>query len=313
LYSVSTDTPNYQPRSGTIDIGTDNKEVQYWLLSNTRFSLVIEDRDEKGPVSDAEVRFDTVLEGKTDSRGILTIPVPRGKVYAIEIKKQGYQPFSESRIITDADALYAVEMSKAPVGAFIYAFDENHVPLSGADVYINGTKSGTTNQYGRSNFPNLVTGDYPVEVRKNGYVTSRQTISVSNQSGDYTFELPFESADLTIFVQDKEQKFVTDATIEINGIAEGMTDNHGQYTTKAKFNTFYNITASKDRYQPASVQKQVPQGNATASVNLTLEKNPDWGFITLIAVGAVGVLVIFAAIRMLGRRKRRHTLRRNDI
>jgi hypothetical protein len=313
LYSYSITAPDYQPRSGTIDVGIENKEVQYWLLSSKRFTFVIKDRDEKIPVPDAEVRIDTVLAGKTDSRGIVTTPVTRGKVYAIEIKKEGYQLVSESRSITDSDALYSVEISKAPVGAFIYVFDESHTPLAGADVYIHDTLSGTTNQYGRSNFPNLVTGSYPVEVRKSGYVTSSQTIVVSNQSGDYTFELSFENADLTIFVQDKDQKVVPNATIGLNGKTAGVTDDHGLYTARIKFNTLYNITASKDGYQPASAREQILRGNATKGVNLILEKNPDWGLVTLIAIGISLVLVIFAAIRMIGRRKRRHVMRRNEI
>ncbi len=68
----------------------------------------------------------------------------------------------------------------------------------------------------------------------------------------------------------------------------GVTDDHGQYRTKVKFNTLYNITAIKDAYQPVSVQKQFAQGNATASVTLIMEKNLDWGIITIIVIGALG-------------------------
>jgi hypothetical protein len=125
--------------------------------------------------------------------------------------------------------------------------------------------------------------------------------------------MTFENADLTLFVQDNEQKIVPNASIAINGNVLGVTDNHGQFNTKLKFNTLYNITASKDGYQPGSIQKQVIQGNATATATLTLEKSLDWGLITIIAAGVLGVLVLFAVIRMLGHRKRRHIMRRNDI
>ncbi len=139
---------------------------------------MIKDKNGKAPVPDAEVRIDNALVGKTDTRGSLIIPVTRGKVYTIEIKKGGYQTFTESRIISETDALYSVKLSKAPIGAFISVFDENHVPINGADVYINGTLSGTTNQSGRINFPNLVSGSYTVEVRKTGYVTVNRTIHI---------------------------------------------------------------------------------------------------------------------------------------
>ena len=223
------------------------------------------------------------------------------------------RPFSESRTISESDALYTAEISKAPLGAFVYVYDENHNPINGADIYINGSLSGTTNQYGRGTFPDLVFGSYPVEIRKTGYIPSSRTIVVSNKSEDYTFTLSFENADLTIYVQDKDQKIIPNATILIDGTGSGQTDDHGQYITKVKFNTIYNITASKDGYQSASVQKQVIQGNATASVNISLEKTTDWGFIGIIVIIVIVVLVLFAAIRMFGKRPGHHIMRRNEI
>jgi hypothetical protein len=313
LYSVDIDSPTYQPRHGTVDMIAENREIQYWLLSGNRFAIAIKERDSNIPVPDAEVRIDSVIVGKTDTKGILIIPVTRGKTYSIEIRKDGYQTLTESRIISDADAIYSADIIKAPVGAFIYVFDENHAAINGADVFINGNLSGTTNQYGRSTFPNLVSGTYPVEIRKTGYVTVSRPIQVSNPNVDYTFEMTFENAELTLFVQDNEQKVVSNASISINGNYLGVTDNHGQYNTKLKFNTLYNITASKDGYQSTSIQKQIIQGNVSVTATMTLEKSLDWGLITIIVAGIIGVLVLFAVIRLLGHRKRRHIMRRNDI
>jgi hypothetical protein len=313
LYSVNIDSPTYQPRHGTVDMVAENREIQYWLLSGNRFAIAIKERDSNTPVPDAEVRIDSGIVGKTDNKGILIIPVTRGKTYSIEIRKDGYQTLTESRIISDADAIYSADLIKAPVGAFIYVFDENHAAINGADVFINGNLSGTTNQYGRSTFPNLVSGTYPVDIRKTGYVTVSRPIQVSNPNVDYTFEMIFENAELTLFVQDNEQKIVSNASISINGNYLGVTDNHGQYNTKLKFNTLYNITASKDGYQSTSIQKQVIQGNATATTTMTMEKSLDWGLITIIVAGVIGVLLLFAVIRLLGHRKRRHIMRRNDI
>lgn len=313
LYSMNIVAQNYQPRSGTIDMGSENREMQYWLLSGNRFVIEIKDKDGKAPVPDAEVRIDSALVGKTDTKGRLVIPVNRGNSYTLEIKKSGYQTYTESRIISDADAIYSVEISKAPIGAFIYVYDENHAPLNGADVYINGNFAGTTNQYGRCTFPSLVLGTYPVEIRKTGYATVSRSIQVANANDDYTFDMSLESSDLTILVQDNDKKVIPDAGISINGNVLGVTDAQGNYNTKLKFNALYNITATKDGYQSASIQKQVISGNATTTANITLDKNLDWGLITIIAAGIVGVFVLFAVIRMLGHRKRRHTLRRNDI
>jgi hypothetical protein len=313
LYSIDISAANYEPRSGTVDVGTENKEVQFWLLSGNKYSFVVKDKDTKAPVPDAEVYLNAILAGKTDERGILSTPVTRGQTYTIEIKKDGYDTVTESRTISESDALYTAEIAKAPLGAFVYVYDDNHNPLNGADIYINGSLSGTTNLYGRSTFPDLVFGSYPVEVRKTGYVPSNRTIVVTNKSDDYTFTLSFENADLTIYVQDKDLKNIPNATVALDGTVGGQTDDHGQFVTKVKFNQIYNITASHDGYQSASVQKQVIQGNATASVNISLEKTMDWGFISMIGIIVIVVLVLFAAIRIFGRKPGHHIMRRNEI
>jgi hypothetical protein len=312
-YSLDITAPNYLTRSAIIEMGTTDKAAQYLMLQSNQFFILVNDRNTKTAVPDAEVRIDGTLVGKTDMRGVLAIPIIRGKVYSIEIKKGSYQPYMETKDISQSDAIYAVGLSKALVGAFVSVFDENRSPISGADVFINGTLSGTTNQYGRLNFANLVSGNYSVEVRKTGYVALNRTILVTNPNEEYSFELSYENADLTLFVQDKDQKMVPNATLILNGQVLGATDDHGQYKVKVKFNTSYNITTSKDSYQPVTVQKQFPQGNTTVSVTLIMEKSLDWGLIAIIVIGAISVLVLFAALRIWSGRKRRHVMRRNDI
>jgi hypothetical protein len=313
LYSIDITAPNYEPRSSTVDVGMENKAVQFWLLSGNRYSFVVKDKESKVPVPGAEVLLNSVLAGKTDERGVLSTPISRGKMYTIEIKKAGYDTVTESRTISETDALDTVEITKAPLGAFVYVYNESHSPITGADIYINGSLSGTTNQYGRGTFPDLVFGSYPVEVRKTGYVSSSRTIVVSNKSDDYTFTLAFENAALTVFVQDNDQKGIPNATIALDGTAGGQTDDHGQFVTKVKFNQIYNITASHDGYQSASVQKQVIQGNATSSVTISLEKTMDWGFMGIIVIVAIVVLVLFALFRKFGRKPGHHIMRRNEI
>jgi len=312
LYSLDITAPGYLPRIELIDTGTEHKDAQFWMLPANRFSIIVKDKNGMLPVADAEVRIDNALAGKTDSRGILTIPVTRGKVTGIDIKKGGYQTFTESRRINETDALYSVLLSKAILGADISVSDENRVPVSGADVYINGILSGTTNPSGRINFPDLVSGSYNVEVRKTGYRSMNRTILIINKGEDFTFEIPVENADLTVFVQEKDQKIVSNATILMNGNTMGVTDEHGLFRTRVRFNTLYNITAIKDTYQPVSVQKQVAQGNATASVTLVMEKNPDWGIITIIVIGALGILIAFGIIRKWGGRKPQRSMKKNN-
>ena len=136
---------------------------------------------------------------------------------------------------------------------------------------------------------------------------------MTKQGDDFTIELPYEQADLAVYVRDKDQKVIPDAKIELNSRTIGTTNENGQVATRLKFNTLYNISASKEGYQPVSIQKEIILGNSSGSVTFTLDKNLDWGFILLIIVGAIGVLVVFGIIRRMNQKPRRHIIRRNEI
>jgi hypothetical protein len=313
VYSVDISAPNYEPRSGTADVGTEDKAVQFWLLSGNKFSFVVKDKESKAPVPGAEVRLNAISAGKTDERGILSIPVARDRTYTIEIRKDGYESETESRTISPADAILVTEITKAPIGAFIYIYDDNHSPIEGAEIYINGTLSGLTNEYGRHTFPDLVFGSYPVEIRKTGYVPSNRTITVSNKSEDYSFTLSAESCILTISVRDMNAQAIPDASVSIDGTLAGKTGDQGQIVSDVMFNRIYNISVSREGYQPASLNKEVVQGNSTDSVMISLDKSMDFGFLGIIGAIVVVILVLFALLRKFGRKPGHHVTRRNEI
>ena len=60
LYSIAISAPNYEPRSGTVDVGNENKTVEYDLLSGNRFTFVVKDKESKVPVPGAEIYLNSV-------------------------------------------------------------------------------------------------------------------------------------------------------------------------------------------------------------------------------------------------------------
>jgi len=313
IYDVAISAPYYQSQAPkAIEIGAENKVVQYWLMRNDRFSFIVTDPN-KTPLQSAEVFIDSVSKGKTDIRGFLTVQIERGKSYDIEVKKDGYQSFVERKTIGDDDALMTVQIAKVPIGAFVSVYDENRAPVQGAAVYLDSAVAGNTDSYGKYVFGNIVTGSYQLEVRKDGYVTVKETITISKQGDAFSIDLPYEQADVTVHVQDKDQKAIPDARVLVNGNAIGLTDANGQITAKLKFNTVSNITAQKDGYQTTSVQKSIIIGNTSSSVTLTMDRNLDWGFIALVVIGAGIIILVFAVIRRMSQKPGRHIVRRNEI
>jgi len=312
-YTLNITASNYQSRSETIDIAAKDQDVQYWLLSGNQYSFVVKDKNSLAAVADASITVDSVLLGKTDSRGILIAPISRNTPVTIEIKKTGYQMVTQVKTISTNEAVDSVTLTPVPVSAFVFVYDQKNQSVNGADVYVNNTVVASTNPYGRAMLQNLVPGSYTLLVKKSGYTPVSQQISLANDSSEYQVILSLATVSQTFFVQDTDQKNVADASVFLNGNLAGTTDSHGQLDTQLTFDTPYNITVTHDGYRTQSIQKNVPLGNTTTPITITLEKNLDWGFVTLIVVGILVVLFLYAVIRLVARRNRHHSMKRNEI
>ncbi len=312
-YTLNITAANYQPRSATIEIAAENQNVQYWLLSENQYSFVVKDQNSFAPVAGASISVNSVLLGMTDSRSILIAPITRNTPVTIQITKTGYQTENQVLTISTNEAVDSISLTPVPVSGSILVFDQQNQPISGADVSLNGTVVATTTQYGRAMLQNLIPGDYAIVVSKTGYTPVSEQIDIVNESSEFPLVLSLASVEQTLFVQDSDQKNIAGATVLLNGAVAGTTDPHGELDTQLTYNTSYNITVTQDGYLPQMVQQEVPVGNTTSPLTITLQKNTDWGFVTLVGVGILIVLFIYAVIRLAGRRNRHHVVKRNEI
>ncbi len=154
VYTVTIDAPNYQERTAVIEMGTEDKTVQYLLLRSDRFSILVFDSRDQSPVPGAEVFIDGDSKGKTDQNGILTLEIPRNKVYNLKIVKSGYTDYLEKRSIGDNEAVVNIPLAVESNKASLTVFNETNVPVEGAAILINGNPVGTTSQFGKYSFQN---------------------------------------------------------------------------------------------------------------------------------------------------------------
>ena len=230
-YTLNITASNYQPRSETIDVSNKDQNVQYWLLSGNQYSFVVKDKNSLAAVADASISVNSVLLGKTDSRGILIAPISRDTPVTIEVQKTGYQMVTQVTTISTNEAVDAVLLSPVPVSAFVFVYDQKNQSINGADVYVNDTVQGTTNPYGRATLQNLVPGNYIFVVKKTGYTPASQQVTLSNDSSEFQMVLSLATVSQTLFVQDTDQKNLAGATVLLNGVVAGTTDSHGQLDT----------------------------------------------------------------------------------
>jgi len=312
MYSLNVTAPNYQPRSESVEVDSTNQNVQYWLLSTNQYSFVIRDQNTNLPVTGASITVNSVLLGTTNSRGVLITPISRNVPLTIVVQKTGYQTLNQYLTIGPNEAVDSVSLIPVPVSGFVFVYDKQNQPVSGADVSLNGTVVATTSEYGSAALQNLAPGTYAIVVSKAGYLPANQQIDISSGSSQFPVTLSLATVSQTLYVQDSDQKNVAGAAVLLNGAYAGTTDTRGELDTQLVYNTTYNITVTHDGYLPQTVQQIVPLGNTTTPLTITLQKNMDWGFVTLLGIGILIVLFIFVIIRLAGRRTPHHSSGRRD-
>ena len=313
FYALNITASNYQSRSETLSIQSSNQNIQYWLLSENQYSFVVKDQNTNAPIAGASISINAVPVGTTDSRGVLISPVSRNVPVTILIQKTGYQSENQALTISTNEAVDTITLNPVPVNSFVFVYDSQNQPISGATVAVNGTVVGTTNTYGQAALQDLVPGPYAVTVSKPGYTPVSEQMDFINETGQYPVVLSLATANQVIYVQDSDLKNIAGATVLLNGAVAGVTDAHGQMQTQLTFNTPYNITVTQTGYLPQTVNEEITIGNATAPLTITLQKNMDVGFVTLVGIGVLIVLFIYAVIRLAGRRNRHHVIKRNEI
>ena len=303
IYNIQISAPNYENRNDVVEMGMEGKNIQYLLIRGDKFSILVRSAGDQSPIENAEVFIDGNSKGKTDGKGILSLEIPRNKVYNIKITKPGFTDYVEKRMIGENEAIVTASLAIAPYQASIFVFDETKAPVQGASIIIDGKTLGNTSQYGKYTFHDLPSGQYVLEIKHPGFSSLRREIGEDDLGKDITVELPFQQADLTVFVEDEGYHVIPGVSISLNGRNAGITDDNGAFKTKVKVSTEYNITASLKGYKPATRTVAIDPGNTTSTVTLTMEKDLNIGMFMTAGLIVAVIIIIILAILLVVRRK----------
>jgi len=307
-YAIEVRASRYDTLQKTFDMDATAKEVQYWLFRSDQFVIQVLDASTMKPISNATITVDSVKNGETDADGRVMLHLDRERRYRIGVEKTDYQPYSKEVLISTEDALHTALLTKSIYPVFIAVFDEHLIPVQGADVLLNDTFLGKTDQYGRFGLSNLEAGPHLLEVRRTGYVPWKQVKEITKAGEDIVAELMYGSSAIAIVVEDKEHHKLGGATVSIDGTGIGSTDSLGNFACELKTGTQYNISGSLDGYRQAFVQKDIPLGTTNLTVILQLERSSDYTILIAACAGiaAIGIAVVGIRGFFGGRRDHKH-------
>jgi hypothetical protein len=174
-------------------------------------------------------------------------------------------------------------------------------PVEGAEVFLNGTLQGKTNQYGRFALSDVHAGTYQIAVRAPGYGDWSETRQVSGKGEDIVAELKYDRASVTIRAEGSDRKAVADAVITIDGRVAGVTDSLGCFKTALTTNRAYAVTATREGYENITVDAEIPLGTSEFTVPLVMEQTFN-RWVVVAGIGVVAAVVLGAALLVRRRR-----------
>jgi len=301
LYNVDIRASNYYDVSKTVQMENSGKVVQYWLFRNDLLAVQVRDAETSAPLEAAEVFVDGARVGATDADGNLPVHLQRERRYSLKVTAPDYQPYQEERYIEVDNVLFLVHLSKSAYPVSLTAFSETMKPIAGAEVYLNGTFQGKTNQYGRFMLSDVNAGTYEITVKAPGYGEWMEVRQVSGKGEDIVAELDYDQASVTIRAEDTDRKAVADAAIQVDGRVVGVTDGLGCLRTALTTNKVYVVTAARDGFEPISIDVEIPLGTTEFTVPLVMEETFNvW--MLVVGVGVVAA-VLLGAVLVVRRRR----------
>lgn len=299
LYDLDIQASDYCDLSRTVRM-EETDTVQYWLLRRDLLAVQVRDAESTDPVAGVEIFIDGTRRGVTDAAGNLPLHLQRERRYSLKVTAPDYRPYQEERYLEEEDALILVHLSRSAYPVSITVFNEVMKPIAGAEIYLDGTLKGETNQYGRFMLADVHAGTYEITVKAPGYTEWQETRQVAGEGEDIVVKLDYDRASVTIRAEDPDQKAIADAVVVIDGQVVGVTDGLGCLRTALATNREYAVTATCEGYENVSVDVEIPLGTSEFTVPLVMEETVN---VWLIVAGVGVVAAVLLGVVLLVRRR----------
>ncbi|MDD1674669.1 MAG: carboxypeptidase-like regulatory domain-containing protein, partial [Methanomicrobiales archaeon] len=223
-YRLDLSAPRYRPQTVTVELAMIGKDMQYFLLRDDRFSVLVKDSSGT-PVPGASVYIEGNLRGTTDANGAITLTLDRNKVYNLKVTKEGFRDFNGQQLVGENEALTTITLGNELLRALLTVKDESGANVTGTPVTLNGQAAGITDQNGEILLENLNAGEeYSVSADSPGHMTQTKTFMPTKTGEGILMVLPNEQVAFSIFAEDQEHRVLPGAEILVNGSPAGLTD-----------------------------------------------------------------------------------------
>jgi hypothetical protein len=164
----------------------------------------------------------------TNNEGLVTFNNLKNNSYTLYIRANGYDPVSDSVIISGSDVTIETELTPSTYSVFFTVLTQQEEPINGATVEILGYDAVTTNSDGLAEITNISNANsLTYSVKADGYNTQWDTLRIAGN--DITKQITLLSAHKVHFVitNSNSSDSITGATVKLNGYGSVLTNSYG--------------------------------------------------------------------------------------
>lgn len=209
----------------------------------------------------------------TRANGQVLVDVPEGATVEVRVTDDEYLRNRPAVFFGVGGGELEVEASLP--GTARVTVTDSAGPVEGATARLSGqgiTRTAETGAEGIATLGPVERGDYGLRVSEPGYLTNSTDVTLTGEV-NRTIRLREADRQLTVRVVDDHfdpPRALSEATVEVDGVATLTTGNNGQRGTTVAVNTDYEVTATKDGYQ--SVTRTVSVDESDESVTLAVQR-----------------------------------------
>lgn len=230
VYDLVITSQNYQTFRDKLVTGFEDGQKQYSMIKKDRLSLFVKDGADSHPVSDAELQADGILIGRTNEKGILITNLSRGQDHTIEVRATGYERASTVITPEEDDFIIDLNLNKQRSYVFVSVYDTEKRPVEGAQVSLDGSGVGVTNEYGRVSIPELELKSYDFVVTKDGFNSVSLNQEITSETTDVIVEITPVLFSLDVRVTTSEGLPIANASVSIDNSSTKETNSDGNVT-----------------------------------------------------------------------------------
>jgi hypothetical protein len=278
-HSGNTDLLVNVSKAGYVDSSVSVGKDQATLAVNlTRESLVLSinlfDSRTFAMITNGKI---TVTSGNTsvskssDASGLFSFNVLSGYTYALDISAPNYYPLTKSVTMGVENKQAQYYLLRSDLFSFQIKDKSDMSPLQGADVYVDETLVGTSDENGVVTTQIVRELHHAIKVSKTGYIqfVAEKTILAS----DAVMLVPLSRSPYSVFVSvfDESKSPVQGAGIYLGGVLKGVTDQYGQFGLSEISGGTYQLEVRQSGFVSKSQQVVITKNGQSITVELDYE------------------------------------------